>query len=573
MNYTLFDLLKLIGSLTFFLFGMKLMSESLQKVAGDKMRGILEAMTSNRFKGVLTGVLITAIIQSSSATTVMVVSFVNAGLLSLVQSIGVIMGANIGTTVTAWLISLLGFKIDISTFALPLIGLSLPLIFSKIAKRRSIGELIIGFAMIFMGLAYLNKSVPDINSNPEILSFFSHYSAYGYGSILFFLAVGTILTLVIQSSSASMALTLVMCYNGWIGFDMAVAMVLGQNIGTTITANLAALVANSTAKQAAMAHLLFNVIGVTLAMIFFYPFEHLVVWIMGLFDMEMPYVTPGHTVQEANVAIPLALSVYHTVFNVLNTLLLIWFVPSLAKLVKRIIKSKDEDDVVFKLSYINRGLLNFDELSTLQARKEVTVFMQRTKRMYNMVKDLLVEENPKQFDKTYARIEKYEEIADRMDEEIVVFLTQITRSDVSQTTAEQASAMIKLVSRIESISDSCHAIAQFIKQSQSTKIAFTDEMKTNLNHLFDSIDQVLARLENALEGKTTTINLETERKFRDGIRETIDQLNIEHLKAIKKGIYKYKIGIIYCDLFTEQGVLADHCYHCLKYYDEISKSK
>lgn len=573
MNYTLFDLLKLIGSLTFFLFGMKLMSESLQKVAGDKMRGILEAMTSNRFKGVLTGVLITAIIQSSSATTVMVVSFVNAGLLSLVQSIGVIMGANIGTTVTAWLISLLGFKIDISTFALPLIGLSLPLIFSKIAKRRSIGELIIGFAMIFMGLAYLNKSVPDINSNPEILSFFSHYSAFGFGSILFFLAVGTILTLIIQSSSASMALTLVMCYNGWIGFDMAVAMVLGQNIGTTITAILAALVANSTAKQAAMAHLLFNVIGVTLAMIFFYPFEHLVVWIMGLFDMEMPYITPGHSVQEANAAMPLALSIYHTVFNVLNTTLLIWFVPSLAKLVKRIIKSKDEDDVVFKLSYINTGLLNFDELSTLQARKEVTVFMQRTKRMYNMVKDLLVEENPKQFDKTYARIEKYEEIADRMDEEIVVFLTQITRSDVSQATAEQASAMIKLVSRIESISDSCHAIAQFIKQSQSTKIAFTDEMKTNLNRLFDSIDQVLARLENALEGKTTTINLETERKFRDGIREAIDQLNIEHLKAIKKGIYKYKIGIIYCDLFTEQGVLADHCYHCLKYYDEISKSK
>lgn len=573
MNYTLFDLLKLIGSLTFFLFGMKLMSESLQKVAGDKMRGILEAMTSNRFKGVLTGVLITAIIQSSSATTVMVVSFVNAGLLTLVQSIGVIMGANIGTTVTAWLISLLGFKIDISTFALPLIGLSLPLIFSKMAKRRSIGELIIGFAMIFMGLAYLNKSVPDINSNPEILSFFSHYSAYGYGSILFFMVVGTLLTLVLQSSSATMALTLVMCYNGWIGFDMAVAMVLGQNIGTTITANLAALVANSTAKQAAMAHLLFNVIGVTLAMIFFYPFEHLVVWIMGLFDMEMPYLTPGHTAQEANAAMPLALSIYHTVFNVMNTLMLIWFVPSLAKLVKRIIKSKDEDDVVFKLSYINTGLLNFDELSTLQARKEVTVFMQRTKRMYNMVKDLLVEENPKQFEKTYARIEKYEEIADRMDEEIVVFLTQITRSDVSQATAEQASAMIKLVSRIESISDSCHAIAQFIKQSQSTKIAFTDEMKTNLNRLFDSIDQVLARLENALEGKTTNINLETERKFRDAVREAIDELNIEHLKAIKKGIYKYKIGIIYCDLFTEQGVLADHCYHCLKYYDEISKSK
>lgn len=573
MNYTFFDLLRLIGSLAFFLFGMKLMSESLQKVAGDKMRNILGAMTSNRFKGVLTGVLITAIIQSSSATTVMVVSFVNAGLLNLVQSIGVIMGANIGTTVTAWLISLLGFKIDISAFALPLIGLSLPLVFSKLAKRRSIGELVVGFAMIFMGLSYLNSSVPDINSNPDILSFITNYSSSGYWSILFFLATGTAITLVLQSSSAAMALTLVMCYNGWIGFDMAVAMVLGQNIGTTITANLAALVTNSTAKQAAMAHLLFNVFGVVIAMLLFRPFENLVFAIMNTLDLTLPNTANGQSIQQANAAMPLALSIYHTVFNIVNTLLLIWFVSPIASLVKRIIRTKDDDDVVFKLNYINTGLMSFDELSALQARKEIDVFMQRTKRMYQMVKEMLLEDKPKKLDKTIARVQKYEEIADRMDEEIVSFLTQITRSDVSKKTAAQASAMIKLVSRIESISDSCYLMAQLIMASKSRKSSFNNEMIQNLQQMFGSLDIVVEKIERMLEEKSKPIYLESERNFRDKINDDVEQLNMEHLKAIKKGSYKYKIGILYCDFFSEQGVLADHCYHALKYIDELNAAK
>ncbi|MBN1768967.1 MAG: Na/Pi cotransporter family protein [Prolixibacteraceae bacterium] len=572
MNYTLFDLLRLIGSLAFFLFGMKLMSESLQKVAGDKMRSILGAMTSNRFKGIVTGVLITAIIQSSSATTVMVVSFVNAGLLSLVQSIGVIMGANIGTTVTAWLISLLGFKVDISAFALPLIGLSLPLVFSKQAKRRSVGELIVGFAMIFMGLSYLNSSVPDINSNPDILSFISNYSSSGYWSILFFLAVGTIITLVLQSSSASMALTLVMCYNGWIGFDMAVAMVLGQNIGTTITANLAALVANATAKQAAMAHLLFNVFGVILAMVFFRPFENLVLGIMNAFDMNLPNTLNGQSIQQANAAMPLALSIYHTVFNIINTLLLVWFVKPMAQLVKRIIRTHEEDDIIFKLNYINTGLLNFDELSALQARKEIDVFMHRTKKMYQMVKDMLQESKLKNLDKTFARVEKYEEIADRMDEEIVTFLTQITRSDVSKKTASQASAMIKLVSRVESISDSCYLMAQIIMGAKSKKKPFNKEMNHNIEKMFESLDKVIDKVENALTEKALPIYPDTERNFRDRINEEIEELNFEHLKDIKKGSYKYKVGILYCDFFSEQGVLADHCYHALKYIDELNNA-
>lgn len=573
MQYSFFDFLKLIGSLTFFLFGMKMMSESLQKVAGDRMRTILGAMTSNRFKGVLTGIIITAIIQSSSATTVMIVSFVNAGLLTLVQSIGVIMGANIGTTVTAWLITIFGFHIDISAFALPLIGISLPLIFSKQSKYKSIGEMIIGFAMIFMGLAYLNSSVPDINSNPEILSFFAKYSSFGYWSILFFLFIGLVVTLIIQSSSAAMALTLVMCFNGWIGFDVAVAMVLGQNIGTTITANLAALVANKTAKQAALAHLFFNAIGVFFAMVLFYPFEQLVVNMMNLLNLNLPCKIEGQTIEQTNAAIPVALSIYHTLFNVTNTLILIWFVPTLAKIVKQIIKSSDDDDEQFKLKYINTGLLNFDELSTLQARKEIEVFIQRTKRMYQMVKDLLEEDKSKKFEKTLQRIDKYEEIADRMDEEIAIFLTSITRSDVSRTTAEQASSMLKLVSRIESISDSCQLIAKQIQLSQSKNAPLTQEMVNNIKHLFNMIDKVMQRIEMAFCDKPIQFSIETERKYRDDINSTIDDLNIDHLKDIKKGNYKYKVGIIYCDLFTEEGVLADHCYHALKYIDEINQSK
>ncbi len=573
MNYSAFDLLKLIGSLAFFLYGMKLMSESLQKVAGDKMRTILGAMTSNRIKGVLTGLLITAIIQSSSATTVMIVSFVNAGLLTLTQSIGVIMGANIGTTVTAWLITILGFKVDISAFALPLIGLSLPLVFSKYSKRRSVGELIIGFAIIFMGLAYLNSSVPDIKSNPEILSFISRYSASGYISVLFFMVIGALLTLLIQSSSATMALTLVMCFNGWIGFDMAVAMVLGQNIGTTITANLAALVANSTAKQTAFAHFLFNAIGVLFAMILFKPSENLIIGIMKALDLNLPYEIGGQTIEETHAAIPVALSIYHSAFNILNTLILIWFVPLLATTVKKIIRSKDEDDTIFKLKYINSRLVNMDELSALQARKEINVFQQRTIKMFQMVRALLEEEKPNKIEKLFTRIEKYEKIADRMDEEIVTFLTQVIQSDVSKSTAEQGSAMIKLVSRIESINDSCYLMAQFIQQAKNINMPFTEEMVNNLKQLFETIDPLLKRLEAALELKSPSINLDAERQYRDAIRETIEKLNIEHLKSIKKGIYKYKIGIIYCDAFTEQGVLADHCYHGLKYIDEMIRSK
>jgi len=344
MEYSLFDALKLIGSLGLFLFGMKLMSEGLQKVAGDKMRNILSAITANRFRGVLTGFLITAIIQSSSATTVMMVSFVNAGLLSLIQSVGVIMGANIGTTVTAWLITILGFKVDMSLIALPIIAIGFPLVFSKNNSRKFWGEVIIGFAILFMGLGFLKEAVPDIKNNHEVLGFIRNYTDHGFWSLLIFLGLGTILTMIIQSSSAAIALTLVMCYNGWITLDLAAAMVLGQNVGTTITANLAALVANVSAKRAAMAHLIFNVLGVIGILIVFKPFIGLIDWFVTKTEGSSAYYNP--------LAIPVALSVFHTVFNVLNTVILFWFANYIVKIVEIIIPLREEDEEEFRLTHI-----------------------------------------------------------------------------------------------------------------------------------------------------------------------------------------------------------------------------
>jgi len=343
MNYSFIDFLTLIGALGFFLYGMKVMSESLQKVAGDKMRDILAKMTSNPVKGVLTGLLITGIIQSSSATTVMVVSFVNAGLLNLIESIGVIMGANIGTTVTAWLISLLGLKINISILSLPLIGIGFPLLFSKKNKTKFWGEFIIGFAMLFMGLDFLKNSVPDINKYPEVLSFLANYTSHGVWSFLLFLGVGTVLTMIIQSSSATMALTLVMCNNGWISFDIAAAMVLGENIGTTITANLAAAVANVSAKRAARAHLMFNVMGVIWVSIFFQFFLKLI----ALFMLK----SGGNSPFEDAHSIPIALSIFHSAFNIVNTLIFIWFTKFIALIVTKMVPQGEESEE-FRLQYI-----------------------------------------------------------------------------------------------------------------------------------------------------------------------------------------------------------------------------
>ena len=362
MQYSVLDFLKLVGSLGVFLFGMKLMSESLQAVAGERMRSILASMTSRRFFGVLTGILITGIIQSSSATTVMVVSFVNAGLLSLVESVGVIMGANIGTTFTAWLISILGFKINISALSLPLIGLGFPLVFSKNSRRQAWGNVIVGFALIFLGLEFIKSSVPNIEDNPEIFAFLSEYTGKGLVSTLLFLGIGTLLTVVIQSSSATMALTLVMCNNGWISFEMAAAMVLGENIGTTITANIASSVANTSARQAARVHFMFNILGV--------------IWIISVFGWFLAGIdrimlfTGGNSPFNNPSSIPIALSIFHSAFNIINVSILFWFAPVLARISHYLVRDHEEEEE-FHLKYINIGTLSTAELGLLQAEKEI----------------------------------------------------------------------------------------------------------------------------------------------------------------------------------------------------------
>ena len=365
MEYSFYDFLKLLGSLALFLYGMKIMSEGLQKFAGDRLRKILTAMTTNRVTGVLTGVLITALIQSSSATTVMVVSFVNAGLLTLSQSIGVIMGANIGTTVTAWIISALGFKVDIAAMALPLLAVGVPLLFSGKSNRKSIGEFIFGFSFLFMGLSLLKTNAPDLSRNPEMLSFVQNYTDMGFGSVILFVVIGTVLTMIVQASAATMAITLIMCANGWISFELGAALVLGENIGTTITANLAALTANTQARRAALAHLVFNVFGVIWVLCLFNPVTMGVSW----------FVEDIMRTADPAVAVSFKLSAFHTTFNICNVLILIWFVKLIEKTVCKIIPQREQDEE-YRLRFITGGMLSTAELSILQARKEINLFLQ-----------------------------------------------------------------------------------------------------------------------------------------------------------------------------------------------------
>ena len=443
MNYTILDFLQLIGSLGVFLFGMKMMSEALQKVAGNKMRTILAAMTSNRVKGVITGLLITTIIQSSSATTVMVVSFVNAGLLDLVGSIGVIMGANVGTTFTAWLISILGFKVSMVSLSLPLIGLSLPLLFSAKRMRKSWGELIIGFGLLFIGLNFLQENMPNIHENPEILNVLHNYTDMGYGSYILFMLIGTALTILIQSSSATMALTLVMCANGWIGFDIAASMVLGENIGTTITANLAAMVANTTAKRAAFAHFLFNLFGV--------------LWVLAIFPIFLGWVAKlsislgiGNPFTEVG-SVPISLSLFHTCFNVANVLILIWFTKVIARLVTRMIKSKESADDAFTLKHIKIGLLSTPDASLFQAKQEISHYAKNTLDMYRQVVEIM-HTPAKEFEKKFNRIDKLEDESDVVEVEIADYLTKVSESKLSTENTQRLRAMFRIVSEIERLS-------------------------------------------------------------------------------------------------------------------------
>jgi len=466
----------LLGALGMFLYGMNLMSSGLQKASGDKLRGFLAAMTSNPFKGVLTGLGITSVIQSSSATTVMVVSFVNAGLLTLAQAIGVIMGANIGTTVTAWLVSWLGFKADISILAVPLMLFGFLFSNSKRNQRQNIGELIVGFSLLFLGLSFMKESVPDLNQTPQVLEFVKAWSSQGFGSVLIFLTFGTLLTLVLQSSSATMAITLIMLSMGWIPFNMACAMVLGENIGTTITANIAASVGNTQAKRAAMSHTIFNVFGVVWALIFFGPFLMLVGSIIELFGLPNPAAADFVVTSSASVegtAALYGLSMLHTLFNTINTFILVWFTKYIEKAVTFIIRApKNSDLELFRLKYISAGPLSTPELSSDQAFNEIIHFAEISRRVTGYIKSAVSENNPDKFEELRSKFVKYEEISDRIEHEIASFLNEVSTGDISKNTSVKVKAMYKIIGELESLGDSGEAISRILSRRNAQKSVF-----------------------------------------------------------------------------------------------------
>lgn len=555
-----------------FLYGMNLMSSGLQKAAGDKLRNFLSSMTSNPFKGVLTGLGITSVIQSSSATTVMVVSFVNAGLLTLAQAISVIMGANIGTTVTAWLVSWLGFKADISILAVPLMALGFILSISKKSQNRNISELIVGFSLLFLGLSLMKNSVPDLGQNPEVLSFIQGWQGHGFGSVLMFLVFGTVLTLVLQSSSATMALTLIMLNMGWIRFDMACAMVLGENIGTTITANIAAAVGNTSAKRAALAHTVFNVFGVIWALITFPYFLKLIGLITSsIFGVPNPAsddfavvvekAADGTIIQTATQTSALyGLSMLHTLFNTINTCILIWFIPAIEKIVCFVIKgSKNKEDEAFRLKYISAGPLATPEMATEQASLEIIHFANISRNGLGYVRAAINETNPDKFEELRAKLVKYEEISDRIEYEIATFLNAVSAGEISQKTSVEIKSMYKIIGELESLGDSGESISRILSRRNIHKKSFDAETVKKLNGFVDLVDNayavMIANLTAAGEGRLNEIA--NAYAAEDQINNMRDNLRDEEIESIENERKNYQTSVYYMDVVSELEKMGD----------------
>lgn len=546
-----------------FLYGMNLMSSGLQKASGNKLRSFLTAMTSNPFKGVLTGLGITSIIQSSSATTVMVVSFVNAGLLTLAQAIGVIMGANIGTTVTAWLVSWLGFKADISILAVPLMLFGFLFSNSKRNQRQNIGELIVGFCLLFLGLSFMKESVPDLNQTPQVLDFVKTWSSHGFGSVLIFLIFGTLLTLVLQSSSATMAITLIMLSMGWIPFNMACAMVLGENIGTTITANIAAAVGNTQAKRAAMSHTIFNVFGVIWALIFFGPFLILVGSIIELFGLPNP-AAEGFTVTSATsvqgTAALYGLSMLHTLFNTINTFLLIWFTKYIERAVTLIIKApKNTEGELFRLKYISAGPLSTPELSSDQAFNEIIHFAEISRKGLGYAKQAISETNPDKFEELCSKLVKYEEISDRIEHEIAAFLNEVSAGDISKNTSVKVKAMYKIIGELESLGDSGEAISRILRRRNNHNQKFDESSVKKLLEMVDAVDKAYgAMIDNLLSAhKGELTGIANAYSAEENINELRTQLRETEIEAIENGTRKYQTSVYYMDTISELERMGD----------------
>ena len=543
---------QILGSLALLIYGMKVMSEALQKMAGSQLRHILGAMTTNRLTGMLTGTFITCAVQSSSATTVMTVSFVNAGLLTLAQAISVIMGANIGTTLTAWIMSL-GYNVDLTIVVFPAFFLGIMLIYSK--KKRYFGDFLFGIAFLFFALVLLSGAGKDLDleHNPSVIDFFSSFDTKSHLTIITFLLIGTVITCIVQSSAAVMAITILLCSTGVLPIYLGIALVMGENIGTTATANLAALGANAQARRAALAHLVFNVFGVIWVLCLFYPFVNFVCSLVG-------YNPDGNmsAAQKATL-LPIVLAMFHTCFNVCNTTVLIWFIPQIEKLVCQLIKPKaDKEDEDFRLRFIQTGIMKTPELSVFEAQKEISSFGERIQRMFGMVRELLEIKDGKAFEKLYDRIEKYEGISDSMEIEIAKYLDQVSDAHLIDDTKAKIRAMLREISEIESIGDSCFNIARTIKRKVDNKEEFTEKQHENIHQMFLLVDEALTQMNFMFTHDRHTLDMNRTFNIETEINTFRYQLRNQNIEDVDNHLYTYGIGTMYMDIIQESEKLGDY---------------
>ncbi len=550
---------KLLGSLALLMFGMKSMSEALQKMAGPQLRHVLGAMTTNRFTGMITGMLVTASVQSSTATTVMTVSFVNAGLLTLAQAISIIMGANIGTTLTAWIMSA-GFSFDITDFVYPAFFIAIILIYSK--KKRYIGDFVFGLAFMFLGLGTLRQTGFDMHlgENQAVLDFFASFNPDAFSTTLIFLLLGGVLTFCVQSSAAVMAITMILCSSGVLPIYQGIALVMGENVGTTITSNLAALSANTQARRAALAHMFFNIFGVLWILFVFRPFVDMVCGIVG-YDVTLDRATTSAEVFLANSAkLSFVLAAFHTSFNVANTAILIWFIPQIEKFVCWVIRPKKVDEEEdFRLHFITAGFMKTPELSVLEAQKEIQQFAVRIQRMFGMVKELLVEKDEKKFNKIYSRIEKYEGISDNMELEIAKYLDEVSDAHLSDETKAKIRAMLREISEIESIGDACFNIARTISRKyQGKQDHFDQQQYEHIFQMMELTDQALTQMNALMGGRKETYDINRSFNIENEINNYRNQLKSQNINDVNNHKYTYAVGTIYMDIINECEKLGDY---------------
>lgn len=589
MNYSILNFLTLIGAVGMFLYGMKVMSEGLQKIAGDKMRNFLSAMTRNRLAGVITGFIITVLVQSSSASTTMVVSFVNAGLMSLGQSMAVIMGANVGTCATAWIISIFGFKVNIYAMAIPLLAFAVPMLFMKKSKWKSTGEFLIGFSFLFLGLQQIGISVPDLKSSPEIFSFLQAYAEKGFLSVIIFYFVGVVVTMVVQSSAATFAIVLIMCSKGWIPFTMGCAIVLGSSLGTAITPVLASLGGNVAAKKAAFGHVLFNFLGSVWMLAIFFPFCNFIVWLtealgQGNPTLLMDYasefqsqapelynkvmagenadgIPAAQKLLALQFAVSFGLSIYLTVYKLINFSVMIWFTNTYVKICDFFIRTKNKEDGEFQLRYISGGLLSASELNITQAEREISLYGERVFRMWNMVDELIHSEaGNDEFNKLFSRIEKYEEISDRMEIEIANYLNKVSGGRLSYESKLRISALLSIVTEIESIADSCYNIARTVVHKEEYNVKFPPEVYSNIDNMISYIKEALTKMLQILgdiENVTESDLVDSFNKERE-INNYRNLLRNENIENINNNKYEYQAGIYYMDIICEAEKLGDY---------------